>query len=51
VADAAAARLRSGGAEQLPGLAPVIVTYLLNVAAVPIGRELAAALSAARGGR
>jgi AcrR family transcriptional regulator len=51
VADAAAARLRSRGAEQLPALAPVIVTYLLNVAAVPVGRELAAALAAARASR
>ena len=51
VTDLAAATLRSGGAEHLPALAPVVVTYLLNVAAVPVGRELAAALSAARATR
>jgi AcrR family transcriptional regulator len=51
VAEAVAARVRGGQAEQLTGLAPLIVTYLLNVAAVPAGRELAAALSAARSGR
>lgn len=51
VADLAASRLRSGAAEQLPALAPVIVTYLLNAGAVPAGRELAAALAATRSRR
>jgi AcrR family transcriptional regulator len=48
VADVVAARLRHGDLDQLPAMAPVIVTFLLNVAALPAGRELAAALAAAR---
>lgn len=51
VAELVAAWVRAGRTEQLPRLAPVIVTFLLNVAAVPAGRELAAALSAGRARR
>jgi|SRR5579884_891367 len=51
VTDLLAAVVRRGGAERLPTLAPVIVTFLLNAGAVPAGRELAAALSAARARR
>jgi AcrR family transcriptional regulator len=48
VSDVVAGHVRSGNTETLPRLAPVIVTFLLNVAAVPAGRELAAALSRSR---
>lgn len=51
VADFLATRVNAGGADRLPALAPVIVTFLLNLAAVPAGRELAAALSASRARR
>jgi AcrR family transcriptional regulator len=50
VSDLLATTVR-GGTEQLTGLAPVIVTFLLNAGAVPAGRELAAALSASRARR
>jgi AcrR family transcriptional regulator len=48
VTELVASQVRDGDPEQVSRLAPVIVTFLLNVAAVPAGRELAAALSAAR---
>ena len=51
VSDLLAAKVRRDGADHAPGLAPVIVTFLLNAAGVPAGRELAAALSATRAGR
>lgn len=49
VNDLVAHRLRQEG--RLQDLAPVIVTFVLNVGAVPAGRELAAALSASRARR
>lgn len=48
VGDFLASMVRSGHAERLPSLAPVIVTFLLNATAVPAGRQLSAALSASR---
>lgn len=51
VADLVAGNVRRGDVRALPGLAPAIVTFLLNVAAVPAGRELAAALSRSRASR
>jgi len=48
VGELAAARVRQGLSDTLPTLAPVVVTLLLNVGAVPAGRELAAALISAR---
>lgn len=50
VSDLIATSVR-GGTQQLTGLAPVIVTFLLNAGGVPAGRELAAALSASRARR
>lgn len=50
VSDLVATSVR-GGAEQLTGFAPGIVTFLLNVGAVPAGGELAAALAASRARR
>jgi AcrR family transcriptional regulator len=47
----AAARVRHGLARQLPALAPTAVTLLLNVGAVPAGRQLAGALVSARNHR
>jgi len=49
--DHLAATVRHDGPDRLPALAPVIVTFLLNVGAVPAGRDLAAALSASRARR
>lgn len=49
--DLVAARIRAGGVEGLQSLAPVLVTLVLNVGAVPAGRDLAAALVAARSRR
>lgn len=51
ISDLLARRVRAGDAGELPGLAPVIVTFLLNLSAVPAGRELAAALAASRARR
>ena len=51
VSDLVAGHVRRGDTEALPRLAPVIVTFLLNVTAVPAGRELAAALSRSRARR
>ena len=51
VSDLLAATVRRGASEQLSALAPVLVTFLLNVGAVPAGRDLAAALSASRARR
>ena len=51
VSDLVATSVRGGAGERLPGLAGVIVTFLLNAGAVPAGRELAAALSASRARR
>jgi AcrR family transcriptional regulator len=51
VSDLLAATARDDGTERLPALAPVIVTFLLNVGAVPAGRDLAAALSTSRARR
>jgi AcrR family transcriptional regulator len=51
VSDLVAGHVRKGNTQALPRLAPVIVTLLLNVAAAPTGRELAAALSRSRARR
>ena len=51
VSDLLAGHVRKGNTHALPRLAPVIVTFLLNVAAAPTGRELAAALSRSRARR
>lgn len=51
VGDLLARTVREGGTERLPALAPVIVTFLLTAAAVPAGRDLAAALSVSRARR
>lgn len=51
VSDQLSTIFRQGQAERLPGLAAVVVTFLLNVGAVPAGRDLAAALSASRAQR
>lgn len=51
VSDLLATTIHRASPDRLPALAPVIVTFLLNVGAVPAGRELAAALSASRARR
>lgn len=51
VSDLLATTIRIEGTERLSRLAPVIVTFLLNACGVPVGRELAAALSATRARR
>jgi AcrR family transcriptional regulator len=51
VSDLVAGHVRKDMTQALPRLAPVIVTFLLNVAAAPAGRELAAALSRSRARR
>ena len=51
VADLLGQTVRGDEVERLATMAPVIVTFLLNLAAVPAGRDLAAALSASRARR
>lgn len=48
VADFLARRVLAGELDRLPASAPLLVTFLLNLAAVPAGRDLAAALAASR---
>jgi hypothetical protein len=51
VADLLAQAVRADEVERLTTMAPVIVTFLLNLGGVPAGRDLAAALSSSRARR